>query len=397
MKKTVAIIGGGPSALFAAAFLDPDLFDVTIYEKNKSVGRKFLVAGKGGFNLTHSEPIDDLISRYSQSAILNAAIKSFTNEDLRTWLETIGIPTYIGSSKRVYPEKGMKPIEVLAKILAVLESRSVKIEPEKEWTGWQDDALTFASGDSISADHVVFALGGGSWKVTGSDGSWIDLFEKNGVPTVPFLPANCAYEINWNPDFIAKNEGMPLKNIALSSVDSYCKGEVVITKFGMEGNAIYALSPEIQAELSLNGKATVYLDLKPTFTEEQVLTKICDSGLKTTEILRRKLNLSKVQIDLLKSTLTKEEFLSKLQLTEKIKFFPIQLESAAPLDEAISTTGGISMDAISENFELNQMNGVYCIGEMLDWNAPTGGYLLQACFSMGVFFAQKLNQTTKEI
>lgn len=392
MKKTVAIIGGGPSALAAAAFLDSSLFNIAIYEKNKSVGRKFLVAGKGGFNLTHSEPIDELVSKYSESAILDAALKSFTNEDLRAWLNQIGIPTFVGSSKRVYPEKGIKPIEVLNKLLGVIESNSVQINYEKEWTGWNDDgALTFASGEAITPDMTVFSLGGGSWKVTGSDGSWIDLFKNRGVKTVPFLPANCGYEINWNPEFIAKNEGIPLKNIAIGSGDKYSKGEVVITKFGMEGNAIYALSPEIQAQLSESGNATVYLDLKPTFTEEQVLTKICDSGLKTTDILRRKLNLSKVQIDLLKSNLTKEEFLSKLQLTEKIKYFPLQIESAAPLDEAISTTGGISMGAISENFELNELKQTFCIGEMLDWNAPTGGYLLQACFSTGSHVAKYLN------
>jgi uncharacterized flavoprotein (TIGR03862 family) len=394
MKKTVAIIGGGPSALAAAAFLNPELFDVTIYEKNKSIGRKFLVAGKGGFNLTHSEPIETMISRFSESSVLEAALRSFTNEDLRTWLEEIGIPTYIGSSKRVYPEKGIKPIEVLNKLLAVIETKSVKIEYEKEWTGWKDDALTFNSGESVTADYLVFSLGGGSWKVTGSDGSWMNQFENRGIKTVPFLPANCGYEINWKTDFIAKNEGMPLKNIAIEAGDNYCKGEAVITKFGMEGNAIYALSPEIQAELSESGKATVYLDLKPTFTEEQVLTKICDSTLKITDILRRKLNLSKVQIDLLKSCLTKEEFLSKLQLTEKIKYLPIQIESAAPLDEAISTTGGISMDVISSNFELKEFSGTFCIGEMLDWNAPTGGYLLQACFSMGVFLANTINDTS---
>lgn len=395
MKKTVAIIGGGPSALAAAAFLNPELFDVTIYEKNKSIGRKFLVAGKGGFNLTHSEPIETMISRFSKSSVLEAALRSFTNEDLRTWLEEIGIPTYIGSSKRVYPGKGIKPIEVLNKLLAVIETKSTKIEYEKEWTGWKDDALTFNSGESVKADYVVFSLGGGSWKVTGSDGSWINQFENRGIKTVPFLPANCGYEINWKTDFIAKNEGMPLKNIAIGAGDNYCKGEAVITKFGMEGNAIYALSPEIQAELSESGKATVYLDLKPTFTEEQVLTKVCDSTLKTTDILRRKLNLSKVQIDLLKACLTKEEFLSKLQLSEKIKYLPIQIESAAPLDEAISTTGGISMEVISSNFELKEFSGTFCIGEMLDWNAPTGGYLLQACFSMGVFLANTINDTSK--
>ncbi|PHR33160.1 MAG: aminoacetone oxidase family FAD-binding enzyme [Fluviicola sp.] len=397
MKKTVAIIGGGPSAFAAAAFLDSGLFDVTIYEKNKTVGRKFLVAGKGGFNLTHSEPIDQLISRYSESSVLEDALKSFTNDDLRAWLDEIGVPTYIGSSKRIYPEKGIKPIEVLTKLLDVLKSNSVRIEFEKEWNGWSDEGkLKFTSEETIAPDITIFSLGGGSWKVTGSDGSWIDHFEKRGIKTIPFLPSNCAYSINWDSELIEKIEGMPLKNIALRSENKVCTGEVVITKFGMEGNAIYALSPEIQAQLSHSGSATIYLDLKPSFTEEQVLTKLCDSSLKTTDILRRKLNLSKTQINLLKSSLTKEEFLSKLQLSEKIKHFPLQIESAAPLDEAISTTGGISMDSITSNFELKERSNVYCIGEMLDWNAPTGGYLLQACFSIGVFVAKQLNSVSKD-
>lgn len=392
MKKTVAIIGGGPSALAAAAFLDPTKFVVTIYEKNKSVGRKFLVAGKGGFNLTHSEPIEQMISRYSKSPILETALKSFTNDDLREWLNDIGIPTFVGSSKRVYPEKGIKPIEVLTKILHVLESNSVKFEYQKEWSGWNETGdLTFASGDSISADFVVFSLGGGSWKVTGSDGSWLNTFEKKGIETVPFLPANCAYAVNWNPQLLKIVEGMPLKNITLQCNEKVSKGEVVITKFGMEGNAIYALSSEIQTQISHSGKARIYLDMKPHFSVEKVLGKLNNSQLKTTDFLRKELNLSKTQIQLLKFGLSKEEFLSNESLSEKIKAFPLTIEAAAPLDEAISTTGGVSMRSISPNFELNQFNQTYCIGEMLDWNAPTGGYLLQACFSTGVFLARTLN------
>ena len=394
MKKTVAIIGGGPSALIAAAFLDSEQFDITIYEKNKSVGRKFLVAGKGGFNLTHSEPIEQMISRYSESSILENALNSFTNTDLRAWLEEIGIPTYIGSSKRVYPEAGIKPITVLSKILDTLKSNSVKIEYQQEWTGWnKDGSLTFASGNAVSSDHSVFALGGGSWKVTGSDGSWMKQFEDRGIETVPFLPTNCAYEIKWKPELLDKIEGLPLKNISLRCLDKICKGEVVITKFGIEGNAIYALSSEIQSQLSSSGTAIAHLDMKPSFSLEEILEKMVQSNLKTTEFLKSKLNLSKVQLQLLKSTLTKDEFLSNECLADKIKNFPLTIQSSAPLDEAISTTGGISMNAISDRFKLKNLGNTFCIGEMLDWNAPTGGYLLQACFSMGVFFSQKMNNS----
>ncbi|NVK66652.1 MAG: TIGR03862 family flavoprotein [Flavobacteriales bacterium] len=393
MKKSVAIIGGGPSALALAAFLDPTIFDVSIYEKNKSLGRKFLVAGKGGFNLTHSEPIEQLISRYSNDEPVKAAVKAFTNHNFRNWLASIDIPTFIGSSKRVYPEKGIKPIEVLNRILSLLQSKNVHFHFESNWTGWDSqNALTFTSGNSVKADIVVFALGGGSWKVTGSDGSWLETFRRKGIETRDFLPTNCAYSVDWNADLLAKIEGAPLKNITISTNGKTCNGEAVVTQFGIEGNAIYALSAEIQNQLLTEGKATVYVDFKPMFSDEQVLQKMEQSNLKITDLLRKKLNLSKTHIHLLKHYLDKEAFLSKTTLAAAIKQFPLTLEAAAPIDEAISTTGGISMDAIHANFELKHLPNTYCLGEMLDWNAPTGGYLLQACFSMGVFLAKELNQ-----
>jgi uncharacterized flavoprotein (TIGR03862 family) len=392
MKKTIAIIGGGPSAFAAAAFLNPEDFDVSIYERNKAVGRKFLVAGKGGFNLTHSEGIETMISRYSNDAPLASALRAFTNEDLRAWLKEIGVPTFVGSSKRVYPEEGIKPIEVLSSILKTLEDKDVQIHYQNYWTGWNETGdLTFQSGETISPDYTIFSLGGGSWKVTGSDGSWRDIFSSQGIETTPFLPANCAYRVNWNEAFIEKAEGQPLKNIALECRGKRCSGELVITQFGLEGNAIYALSSEIQAQLSNTGTATVFLDLKPALNGETVLNRLTRSNKKTTEALKNHLKLSKVQVQLLKSLLNKEEFTDLQILAERIKSLPIQLESAAPIDEAISTTGGISMAAINDNFELNDLSNTFCIGEMLDWNAPTGGYLLQACFSMGFALAHHLN------
>jgi uncharacterized flavoprotein (TIGR03862 family) len=393
MKKTVAIVGGGPSALIAAAFLDPQLFEVTVYEKNKTLGRKFLVAGDGGFNLTHSEPIETMIGRYTPDSFLKNALLNFTNEDLRAWFAEIGIPTLVGSSKRVYPEKGIKPITVLTKIQEVLASNGVHIECEHTWEGWGTDGELVFNGDTaVKADYTLFSLGGGSWKVTGSDGSWLNTFADKGINTLPFLPANCAYQVDWSAAFIAQNEGSPLKNIALSCLKKRQTGELVITKFGLEGNAIYALSPEIQTGLAAEGSATVYLDLKPTLHLSELYERITASGLKTTEVLKRKLKLSPVQIHLLKAVLTKEEFINHDVLAEKIKALPLTVVAAAPLDEAISTTGGIPLEEVGENFELNGLKDSFCIGEMLDWNAPTGGYLLQACFSMGVFVAKHLNE-----
>ena len=391
MKKSVAIIGGGPAALIAAIFLDPNKFDVTIYEKNKTFGRKFLVAGKGGFNLSHSEPILDFIKRYTPSFFLKEALLEFTNNDLRTWLNSIGIPTFIGSSKRIYPEKGIKPIEVLERITKTLKRKNVQFQFDHKWIGWsKDNKLLFESRESVEANYIIFALGGGSWKVTGSDGGWLTTFKEKGIKTLPFSPANCAYKVNWGSAFINQYEGEPLKNISIRCRDKVQKGEAVITQFGLEGNAIYGLSPQIQEAFNNNQTAGIQIDLKPQLLEENVLKKLI-SGQKVTKTLKNELKLSKVQIGLLKSIVSKEDFLSPEKLAFKIKNLPITLVKAAPLDEAISTTGGVDLNTVDSNYELKELKNQYCIGEMLDWNAPTGGYLLQACFSMGVLVANKLN------
>ena len=393
MKKSIAIIGGGPSALFVAAFLDSNKFDITIYEKKKSLGRKFLVAGDGGFNLSHGEDIDTMITRYTPSSFLKNALLNFTNEDLRNWLENIGIPTFVGSSNRIYPEKGIKPIEVLTKIKQFLIDRNVQFEYNHEWKGWSHkNELLFNDDKTINPDFTIFSIGGASWKITGSDGSWLNTFKEKGVNILPFLPANCAYKIKWQQEFLLKNEGQPLKNIALSCFNKKQKGELVITKFGLEGNAIYALSPEIQTHLSANKMATILLDLKPTLDSTVIQKKINASHLRSTDILKKILKLSPSQVDLLRTVLTKEEYTDKNILSERIKALPLIVHAAAPLNEAISTTGGISLNDVNENFELNKLENTFCMGEMLDWNAPTGGYLLQACFSMGVYIAKHLNE-----
>ena len=393
MKQNIAIIGAGPAALALAAFLDKNKYAVTIYEKNKTAGRKFLVAGKGGFNLTHSETIETFTQQYTPDTFLKDALEGFSNQQFMNWLKSIGIPTFIGSSKRVYPEKGIKPIEVLNTMLKVLEQKKVQIVYGEEWTGWnKKGALLFSSGLKAKADICVFALGGGSWKVTGSDGSWLDTFAEKGIETRPFEPANCAYEINWPESFISKAEGKPLKNLRITCDSKMQKGEVVITKFGLEGNAIYGLSPQIQSELNANKEAKIFLDLKPTIDFEKIHSRVQKSKEKRiTDILRNTLNLSPTQIHLLKSHLDKETFLNKDLLSKNIKELPLTIKSAAPIDEAISTTGGISLNAVSDSYELDKMKNTFVIGEMLDWNAPTGGYLLQACFSMGARLADHLN------
>jgi uncharacterized flavoprotein (TIGR03862 family) len=393
VKKSVSIIGGGPAALVFAALLDCQKFKVTIYEKNKTLGRKFLVAGKGGFNLTHSEPIAELIARYTPPHFLEKALLDFDNQDFRNWLDAIGIPTYIGSSKRVYPESGIKPIAVLNAILAVLDKQGVTIQYQHIWKGWAaNNDLVFNTDTEIKSDYTIFALGGSSWKVTGSDGTWLDLFKKQDIAISPFQSSNCAYRVHWPEDFIAEHEGSPLKNIAINCLNKKQKGEAVITRFGLEGNAIYALSPQIRAELESQQKATIFLDLKPTLSYDDLLRKIKKSSLKkTSEMLQKEVKLSLAQIGLLKKYLSKETYLNPELLAQNIKKLRIEITGSALLNDAISTTGGIQLNAVDQNFQLKNMQNHYCIGEMLDWDAPTGGYLLQACFSMGMHLARQLN------
>lgn len=392
MKKKLAIVGGGTAGMFLAAFINTELYDVTIFEKKATLGRKFLVAGDGGFNLTHVEELANFKTNYLPSAFFDKALDHFSNEDLRTWLSSIGIPTFVGSSGKIFPEKGIKPIEVLKSIESFLIKKSVKFQFNKSFTGWNEhESLIINSKEIIEADFVVFALGGSSWKVTGSDGSWLKLFEEKNIQIQPFQPANCAYQINWPEKFIKKHEGQPIKNLSISMNKQIQKGELVITKFGIEGNAIYGLSNQIQASFNKLNEATVHLDLKPTTELTTLIKKLKDSESNTSVTLREEIKLSKASVDLIKINSSKEDFLNPSSLAGLIKNLPLKLTAAATLDEAISTTGGISLEAISSSFELKALAQQYCIGEMLDWNAPTGGYLIQACASMGVYLAHQLN------
>lgn len=393
MKKRIAIIGSGSSAFLLAAFLDTEKFSVTIYEKNKNAGRKFLVAGKGGFNLTHSEPIDQLIKRYTPDDFLNKALLDFTNIDFRDWLDKIEVPTYIGSSKRVYPKEGIKPIELLTSILNHLKEKGITIKYEHTFSDWDDKDNPIINKKTIQTDYTVFSLGGGSWKVTGSDGNWLDTFSKKGIKTKPFKASNCSYQVAWKEKFIQKHEGTPLKNITISCNNRIQKGEVVITKFGLEGNSIYGLGPQIRDKLLTDSKATVFIDFKPSLTAEKIHSKITLSNHKNTaQILKKELKLSPPIIELLKTSISKAAYLNAESLSKNIKKFPLEIVNTASVDEAISTVGGIDLKAVSENFELKKMANQFCIGEMLDWDAPTGGYLLQACASNGVHLAKHLNE-----
>jgi uncharacterized flavoprotein (TIGR03862 family) len=402
MKQSIVIIGSGPSALMLAATLDERAYDITVFEKNFAPARKFLVAGDGGFNLTHSESIEQFVSRYTPPEFLDKAIRSFCNNDLCNWLNYIGIETYIGTSKRMFPVDGIKPNDVLNAILKVISRKNIPIKPKNTWKGWNENGDLIIDHNYkdhvVKADIVVYALGGASWAKTGSDGSWINLFEAKGIKTVPFQPSNCAFEVKWDEKFIDQEEGLPLKNIEVSCNGKTKKGELVLTRFGIEGGAVYPLSPEIRKQLNEHNTATIFIDLKPTQSLAEIKKRLVGKGTKSiTTVLNDSLNLTKLQIALLKTILTKEEFTQPAVLATKIKQLPLQITGLGPIDEAISTVGGIALDEVDKNFQLKKMPNHYVIGEMLDWDAPTGGYLLQANFSMGHYLAEKLNEDSKAL
>ena len=397
MKKSVAIIGCGPSSLMLAATLDTKKFDVTIYERQFAPGRKFLIAGKGGFNLTHSEGLTSFISRYTPVSFLANAIRNFSNEDLQIFLNKIGIQTYTGTSKRIFPVKGTKPIAVLNAFLNKLHEKNITIQTQWEWYGWNTEGhLLFKTKQQsaiIKADIIVFALGGSSWKITGSDGQWLTYFQNKGIATIPFQPSNCSYKVEWKNSFLDLAEGKSLKNISVKCNSLEKKGELLITRFGLEGSAIYALSPEIRKILTSSKDATIHIDLKPAYTYETILNRVKQKSNKSlNKILDAELNIQPLQIALLKTILTKEEYTNPVVLAAKIKQLPIQLTDFAPIDEAISTVGGIDLNEINDHFELTKLPSHFAIGEMLNWDAPTGGYLLQACFSMGYNLGDYLNK-----
>ena len=396
MKKQVAIIGSGPSALMLASVLEPQKFEVTIYEKNFAPARKFLVAGDGGFNLTHSEAIDSLISRYVPQEFLAPCLRAFTNDDLRAWLKALGIETFVGSSKRVFPVQGIKPIDVLTAILKDLSHKNVTLKTGHTWKGWNEKhelAFTTKGGEvSVTSDITVFALGGASWSKTGSDGAWAPLFAEKGIDVLPFRSSNCAYKINWDKAFLSQWEGSSLKNISVTCAGKEKKGEVVITAFGLEGGAIYALSPQIRQQLADKNEVSLHLYLKPSLTLEEIQKRLQKkrSG-SLSELIKAELNFSPLQIALLKTLTTREDFMQAEKLAEKLKALPLSILEAAPIEEAISTVGGLALHEAGDSFQLRKLAGCYAIGEMLDWDAPTGGYLLQACFSMGAWLGREMN------
>jgi uncharacterized flavoprotein (TIGR03862 family) len=392
-KNEIAIIGAGPAGLMAAEVLAQGGAQVTVYDAMASAGRKFLMAGRGGLNLTHSEALPAFLARYGAATPnLAAAITAFPPDDLRQWSEKLGQPTFVGSSGRVFPQ-AFKASPLLRAWLRRLDSVGVQFALRHRWTGWeQDGQLSFQSPDGkrvIDARPTVLALGGASWPRLGSDGAWVEVLAEKGVMVSSLRPANCGFTVAWSDIFRDRFEGQPLKGVALSFASHTVRGEAVITRTGLEGGAIYALSANLREAIASSGQATLRVALRPDLEINDLIVRLSTPRGKQSfsNWLRKAAHLSPVGIGLLQEAAmlsgTALSSLSSASLAGLINAVPIPLKGTAPIVRAISTAGGIAFDEIDSDFMLRRLPGVFAAGEMLDWEAPTGGYLLQASFATG--------------
>lgn len=419
MKKVV-VVGAGPAGLMAAEVLSSAGVAVAIFDAMPSIGRKFLLAGKGGLNLTHSEPADLFASRYGQRrAQIEALFKTFDAASVRSWAASLGIETFVGSSGRVFPVD-MKAAPLLRAWLARLRhpqnGTPVEFFMRHRWVGWHQplvsssdqgqgaqaielDFETPRGSVQVSADAVVLALGGGSWARLGSNGAWVPLLQAKGVAVTPLLPSNCGFDVKngWTEHFASRFAGQPFKSVAISFTNSdgvvfVRKGEFVVTQTGVEGSLIYAASSLMRNEIMVNGQAIFQLDLLPDLSQERVLAEVLHPrGTRSlSSHLKSRLHIEGIKAAILHELLSKEQMHDPVQLAQAIKALPIVLKAARPLDEAISSAGGVLFEGMTEGLMLEPLPGVFCAGEMLDWEAPTGGYLLTACLASGAHAGQSV-------
>jgi uncharacterized flavoprotein (TIGR03862 family) len=385
----VAVIGGGPAGLMAAEVLSQAGMGVDVFDAMPSVGRKFLMAGKGGLNLSHAEPREQFVARYGdRRKFVEPWLAQFGADELRAWASKLGIETYVGSSGRIFPID-MKAAPLLRAWLHRLRASGVKFHARHRWLGWNaDGALRFATpgGEtSIRADAVVLALGGGSWAKLGSDGAWVPALKDAGIAVAPLKPANCGFDVAWSDFFRNKFAGEPVKSVAASFGNVTRRGEFVVTGHGVEGGLVYALSAPLRDAIEAHGHADLEVDLLPDRSLEQVATEVAHprGARSLSSHLQSRLGLKGVKVGLLHECVPKEEIGVSPRLTSAIKALRLRLVATRPIDEAISTAGGVRFEALDEHLMLRDKPGVFCAGEMLDWEAPTGGYLLTACFASG--------------
>ncbi|MBX9711876.1 MAG: TIGR03862 family flavoprotein [Xanthobacteraceae bacterium] len=392
--RQVAIIGAGPAGLIAAETIAKAGVSVTIYDRMPSPARKFLLAGRGGLNLTHSEPFEDFLARYGAAApYLRPVIEAFPPHALRAWSEGLGQKTFVGSSGRVFPE-AFKASPLLRVWLRQLDDLGVRFVARHRWIGWDaSGALRFQTPDGerfVTTGAALLALGGVSWPRLGSDGAWRDVLIANGIDVAELLPANCGFRVVWSDVFRDRFEGEPLKTIALSFGTHTVRGEAIVTRDGLEGGGIYALSAPLREEIVRSGRAMLHLDLRPDLSLSELATRLSSPRGKQSfsNFLRKTLSLPPVGIGLLQESSIREGMpladMAPALLAERVKTVPIPLTGIAPIEKAISTAGGVLSREVNPQFMLHKMPGVFVAGEMLDWEAPTGGYLLQASFATGV-------------
>ena len=385
--KRVAVIGAGPAGLMAAEVLVQGGAQVTVYDRMPSAGRKLLMAGRGGLNLTHSEPLEAFLTRYGTAAdALRAAIEALSPDALRAWAEVLGQETFVGSSGRVFP-RAMKASPLLRAWLRRLDAAGVRFALRHHFVGWEDQRRpTFQTPDGTStivADAAVLALGGASWPRLGSDGGWADILTRAGVAIAPLQPSNCGFLVAWSEVF-RRFTGQPLKRLALSFGSHTARGEAVVTQTGLEGGAIYALSAPLRKAIAAHGEATLIIALRPDINDLERRLDVPRGKQSLSTFLRKALSLSPAEIGLLQeATRGKLAALSAAELARLVNAVPVRLTGVAPIARAISSAGGVPFDAIDARFMLRDLPGVFVAGEMLDWEAPTGGFLLQACFATG--------------
>lgn len=385
----IAVIGGGPAGLRAAEVAASAGARVTVFDAQPSVGRKFLVAGRGGLNLTNAEPLERFASRYSgPPEMWRALLAGCEASALQQWARQLGIETFTASSGRIYPRE-MKAAPLLRRWLLRMRSHGVEFAMRHRWTGlhagppWQ---LEFRVGDltrSCAADAVILALGGASWPITGSDGAWVKTLRMLGIQVAPLQPANCGWEVAWSADILARAEGQPLKNIVVRATGVEAFGELLVTNYGLEGGAIYTLG----AALRRVAEPQITIDFKPTFTSEQLVAKMGSVRSNFLAEARSRWRLSNAAHAVMEFAARDEPPASATALATLVKTCPIQLRQPRPISEAISSAGGVLWSELDEKLMLRRLPGVFVAGEMIDWEAPTGGYLIQGCFATGTHSA----------
>jgi len=391
---TAAVIGAGPAGLMAAEVLARAGVTVTVYDRMPSPGRKLLMAGRGGLNLTHSEPLETFLARYGEArGRLAPLIAAFPPDALIAWAEGLGQRTFVGSSGRVFP-KALKASPLLRAWLARLAALGVEIRPRHDWTGWDADGrLTFTAPEGEVAalpDATVLALGGASWPKLGSNGAWTSPLSQAGVAISPLKPANAGFDVAWSDLFRDRFAGQPLKAVALTFGRTRLRGEAMITRHGLEGGAVYALSAALREAIAANGPARLWIDLRPAMTAAGLTARIAaqPAHQSAANRLRKAAHLTPLDMNLLREAHGKDLPSQPAALAEAIKGAPLDLTAVRPLARAISTAGGVAFEAVDDDLMLIDRPGVFVAGEMLDWEAPTGGYLLQASFATGVAAAK---------